>query len=151
LIYRVISSKPKDHDPDDLAAFRNALHSYYAKFGRDERGQPVNYPHPPPDDIVAQFMAIAEPPRLEVMLSNLGIDAMSAQAHMPATRSSLNPWNYAWFITIGLSRIHGIHFQTTKKVRAALRDVKRKPRPPEPKQIELPDMVADLARRKAMP
>jgi hypothetical protein len=94
-------------------------------------------------------MAIAEPPRLEVMLSNLGIDAMGAKAHLPDTRSSLNPWNYAWFITLGLSRIHGINFQTTKKVRAALRDVKRQPAP-QPQQIELPD-IADLARRKAMP
>ena len=150
LIYRVLSAKTKDHDPDDLAAFRNHLHSYYAKFGRDERGRPVSFPHPPPDDIVAQFMAIAEPGRLEVMLSNLGIDAMGAKAHLPDTRSSLNPWNYAWFITLGLSRIHGINFQTTKKVRAALRDVKRRPAPPEPEQIELPN-IADLARRKAMP
>ncbi|HXM40657.1 MAG TPA: hypothetical protein VN924_05360 [Bryobacteraceae bacterium] len=46
MIYRVLSSKPKDHDPDDLAAFRNALHSYYGKFGRDERGRPVKLPAP---------------------------------------------------------------------------------------------------------
>lgn len=146
LIDRVLSAKIKDHDANDLAHFRRRLHGYFAKFGRDERGRPVQSPHPPPDDIVAQFLAIAEPRRLETMMDNLELDAIAARAHEPATRSPLNPWNYAWFVTIGLSRVHGIHFQTTKKVRAALRDVKRHPRPPEPEQQPLID-VAALAKK----
>jgi len=147
LIDRVLSGKPKDHDADDLAAFRNYLHSYYTKFGRDDRGRPVNNPHPPPDDLVAQFMAIAPTGRLETMLSNLGMDAMNAKAHLPSTRSSFNPYSYGWFITIGLSRVHGISFQATRQARAALRDVKRTP--PQPEQLEIPD-VAAIARSKAM-
>lgn len=144
LIDRVLSSKPRDHDKDDVAAWRHRLHGYYAKFGRDGAGRPVQSPHPPPDDIVAQFLAITEPARLETMMDNLELDAITARAHQPGTRSSLNPYNYAWFVTLGLSRVHGIHFQTTKKVRAALRDVKR--RPAEPEQQPLID-VRELARK----
>ena len=146
LIDRVLSAKVKDHDKDDVTAWRHRLHGYYAKFGRDGAGRPVQSPHPPPDDIVAQFLAIADPRRLEMMMDNLELDAITAHAHQPATRSSLNPFNYAWFITIGLSRVHGIHFQVTRKLRAALRDVKRRPAPPEPEQQPLID-VRELARK----
>src|ERR1035441_2103167 len=80
---------------------------------------------------------------------SLELDAMATKAYLPSTKSSLNPYSYGWFSIIALSRIHGIHFHKTKKARAALRDVKRKPRQPQPEQIDLPDIAA-LAKQKAM-
>jgi hypothetical protein len=149
LINRVLMGKPQDHDQGDLAHFRARLHAYFQTFGRDDRGKPLHNPHPPPNEVVAQFLSIAPPDRLSTMLSNLEIDAVAANAHHPATRSALNPYNYGWFTIIGLSRVHGIHFQVQRKARAALRDVKRRPAPPQPEQIELPDIAA-LAAKKAM-
>jgi hypothetical protein len=146
LINRVLSAKPKNTDAQDLQRFRSRLHGYFAKFGRDGNGRAVQFPHPPQDDIVAQFLALAEPARLETMLDNLTLDAQTAGAHLEATKSAYNPWTYGWFITIGLSRIHGIDFRTQKQARAALRDVKRRPAPSQPEQIELPD-IAELARK----
>jgi hypothetical protein len=148
LIDRVLSAKAKNSDAQDLQRFRRRLHGYFAKFGRDGNGRAVQFPKPPPDEIVAQFLALADPARLETMLDNLTLDAQTAGAHHPATRSAYNPYNYVWFVTIGLSRIHGIDFRVQKRARAALRDVK-KHQPPEPEQLPLPD-VAAIARSKAM-
>jgi hypothetical protein len=146
LIDRVYSSKPQDHDKADLAALRRILHGYYAKFGRDEQGHAVQAPHPPQDDVTAKVLAVADLHRIETMMDNLTLDAINAGAHQPGTNAALNPQQYIWFVTIALSRIHGIHFSVTKKIRAALRDVKRHPRPPEPEQQPLID-VAALAKK----
>jgi hypothetical protein len=147
LIDRVLSAKTSKTDRDELARFRQYLASYFSRFGRDDRGQPLQSPPPPTDDLVAQFLAIAEPARMATMLDNLSIDALAAHAHHPGSRGALNPTNYAWFITVALSRVHGISFQVTRKIRADLREVKRQRQ--EPEQIALPDMQ-DLARKKSM-
>jgi hypothetical protein len=149
LIDRVLSAKPKKADPQDLQRFRARLHGYMAKFGRDGNGRAVQFPHPPSDEIVAQFLAIDDPNALDTMLSNLILDAQNAGAHLPNSRTAYNPWNYVWFLTIALSRRHGIDFRSQKQARAILRDVKKRPAPPEPEQLALPD-VAALARKKAM-
>jgi hypothetical protein len=148
LIDRVLSAKAKDVYPDDVAHFRRRIGSHYAKFGRDHNGRPLQHPHPPPDEIVAQFLAIGTPGRMETMLDALMLEAAEAEATNKGTDAT-RPYNYAWFITVGLSRVHGIHFQVTRKARAILREVKRKPAPPQPEQIELPDIAA-LARKKTM-
>src|ERR1035441_8194931 len=149
LIDRVYSSKLQDHPPDDLAAIQQRLYGYFRKFGRGDDGRPIANPHPPDPHVAATLLAIAELNRLETMLDNLELDAMATKAYLPSTKSSLNPYSYGWFSIIALSRIHGIHFHKTKKARAALRDVKRKPRQPQPEQIDLPDIAA-LAKQKAM-
>jgi DNA-binding transcriptional ArsR family regulator len=149
LIDRVYSSKLQDHHPDDLAAIQQRLYGYFRKFGRGDDGRPIANPHPPDPHVAATLLAIAELNRLETMLDNLELDAMATKAYLPSTKSSLNPYSYGWFSIIALSRIHGIHFHKTKKARAALRDVKRKPRQPQPEQIDLPDIAA-LAKQKAM-
>jgi hypothetical protein len=148
LIDRVYSSKPQDHDKAELATLRRILHGYYAKFGRDERGQALKAPHAPQDDVTAKVLAVADLHRIETMMDNLTLDAINAGAHQPGTNAALNPQHYIWFVTIALSRVHGIHFSVTKKLRAQLRDVKRRPTP-EPEQIALPD-IGDLARKKSM-
>jgi len=44
-------------------------------------------------------------------------------------------YSYAWFVTVALSRLHGIHWTATKKARAALRMVRlAQPAPAEPEQ-----------------
>ena len=149
LIDRVYSSKPEDHDPEDLTKLRRILHGYFAKFGRDDRGQPLNAPHPPPPHITAKVLEVANLHRIETMMDALTIDAINAGAHHPGSNAALNPQHYIWFVTIALSRVQGIHFSTTKKLRAQLRDVKRRPAPPQPEQIALPD-IADMAKKKSM-
>jgi hypothetical protein len=148
LIDRVLSAKAKNVDADDLAHFRRRIGSHYAKFGRDHNGRPLQHPLPPSDEIVAQFLAIGTPGRMETMLDALMLEAAEADATNKGT-DAMRPYNYAWFITVGLSRVHGIHFQQTKRARAILKEVKRKPAPPQPEQIPLPD-IAELARKKTM-
>jgi len=112
LIDRVLSARPNDFDPDTMATFRRWLHGYMAKLGRDDGNQPISNPHPPKDDLVAQFLAIAEPRRLGTMLDSLMCDRQTC-------------YSYGWFVTVALQRIHGLHFQEQKKARAALQAVKR--------------------------
>lgn len=112
ILDRVLTSKICHHDKSDLARFRSWLHGYMAKLGRDDRNQPLTDPHPPDLEIVAQFLAVAEPRRLETMLDALLIERQPA-------------YSYAWFVTVALQRIHGIAWTETKKARAELRMVKR--------------------------
>jgi len=119
LIDRVLSAKAKDFDPDLIVTFRNWLHAYMCKLGRDDRGQPTPQAHPPKDDLVAQFLACGDPRRLGAMLDSLMCDRKDC-------------YSYGWFVTLALQRIHGLHFQEQKAARAALRDVKRPPAPAPP-------------------
>ena len=88
------------------------------KLGRDEANQPTPHAHPPHDDLVAQFLTLADPRRLLTMLDSLLCDRYTC-------------YSYGWFVTVGLQRIHGIHFQEVRKARAALR---RREAPGRPRQ-----------------
>lgn len=111
ILDRVLTSKISHHDKATLETFRAWLHGYMCKLGRDDRNQPTPHAHPPDLEIVAQFLAVAEPGRLGAMLDSLLLDRKTA-------------YSYAWFVTVALQRIHGIAWTETKKARAALRVVK---------------------------
>jgi hypothetical protein len=123
LIDQILSANPRKTDQNDLAIFRSWLHGYMCKLGRDDRNRPLQNPHPPPDELVAQFLEIAEPRRLGCMLDSLMLDKKTC-------------YSYGWFIVVALQRIHGISWQTTKQIRTQLRDVKR-PRPAQPQQTSI--------------
>jgi hypothetical protein len=111
ILDRVLRSKPTHHDPKDLETFRRWLHGYMCKLGRDASNQPTPNAHPPDNDLVAQFLAVAEPRRLGTMLDALLLEKQPA-------------FSYAWFVTVALQRVHGITWQETKKARSQLRVVK---------------------------
>lgn len=124
ILDRVLNCKVSHHDPADVDRFRRRLHAHMAKLGRDDRNQPTQNPHPPDNQIVAQLLTVADTGRLDDLLDQLFMDRQPC-------------YSYAWFVTVALERIHGIHWSATRQARAALRDVKR-PRPPQPEQGELP-------------
>jgi len=134
----VLKSKPSDFDPELLAFTRRYLHSFFTKIGVDDNHRRFldtsAAPHPPDDKLVAQLLAVAEPPRLYACLDNL----VREQGH--------EPYNYPWFIAVALQRIHGITWQQTKQARATLRDVKRKAHPAPPEQTGL-EFAQDLRRQ----
>jgi hypothetical protein len=147
VIDHVFSAKPKNFATDVLAHFRTWLHGYMAKFGRDENNQPLpnGSTIPPKEEIVAQFLAISTPSRLATMLDVLALDQKTC-------------YSYAWFITVGLERIHGIAWTETRKVRAALQEVKRQARHPARATQQTLDpawtnnLIRDTARKaKALP
>jgi hypothetical protein len=117
-----------------LAAFTHWLHGYMRKFGRDETNRPIPEPHPPTPDLVAQFLAIAEPRRLGTLLDSLALDRKTCHS-------------YGWFVAVALQRIHGITVNAQKAIRAQLRDVK-KPKPPEPEQTNFLAEISSLAKTK---
>ena len=127
---RVLKSKLSDFDSDLVVFTRRYLHSHFAKIGVDDDGRRFldtgGAPHPPPDTLVAQLLAVAPAPRLYACLDNL----VRERQHQPR--------NYGWFIAVALQRIHGITWQQTKAARAQLREVKRRQPPPQPQQAELP-------------
>jgi hypothetical protein len=136
LIDQILSAKPTKADSENLATFTSWLHGYMQKFGRDENNRPLQNPHPPQPDLVAQFLAIAEPRRLGTMLDSLACDRKTC-------------YSYGWFIAVAMQRIHGISWKATQAIRAQLRDVK-KPRPPEPEQQSFQDAIAEMAQAKKM-
>lgn len=139
LIDQVLSAKSSTFDPHDVETFRRWLHSYMQKFGRSDDNRPIgNGARPPKDDLVAQFLSLAPPKRLATFLDNLMLEQQTCRT-------------YGWFITTGLQRIHGIHFQETKKARAALAIVKAGAKPDTHPPDFAGQLALDLAKRKAMP
>jgi hypothetical protein len=115
----VLRSKVKDHDPQTISYFQHWLHRHMCLFGRDDQHQPTPHAHPPDKEIVAQFLAVAEPRHLAAMLENL----MQERQEI---------YNYGWFVTVALQRCAGVTYTETKKARAALRAVRAgKPAPAE--------------------
>lgn len=135
---RVLRSKVSDFDPDLVAFTRRYLHSFFTKMGVDDNHRRFldtgAAPHPPDDKLVAQLLAVAEPPRLYACLDNL------------VTERGHEPYNYGWFIAVALQRIHGISWQQTKQARTALRDMKRKQQPAPAEQTGL-EFARNLTRQ----
>lgn len=126
ILDRVLKSRPTDFDEKLLAYTRRYLHSYMGKLGRDEHGDayvPGRPPVPPDDRIVAQLLAVADPPALFAVLDNLVAERKAA------------PYSYGWFVTVTLQRIHGISWSQTKKARAQLAVVRRGGRPVQPADV----------------
>jgi hypothetical protein len=110
-----------------------------AKLGVDDIGRPLHSPHPPDDQVVAQVLAIADPPEVFRALDTLLIERKT-------------PTSYAWFVTVLLQRIHGISHVQTKKARAALRVVRAGKRTAdvEPEQLDLTQEIARVAAGKTL-
>lgn len=138
LIDRVLSAKSTNFDRDCLVAFRNWLHGYMQKLGRDEANRPLANPHPPSDDLVAQFLAIAEPRRLGTLLDSLLLDQQTCHS-------------YGWFVTVALQRIHGLHFREIREARAALKLVRSGGRVADPEwQQQTLDTIGEIAKAKKL-
>lgn len=125
-IDRLLKANPKKYDAGKLMIARQWLHGYAAKFGR------MPNPHPPDEQICAQFVSIAEWPRLQGMLYDL-----MAERREPGD-------SYAWFVTVALQRIWGITPQRQKEVRAQLKLVSG------PSAGELKAAIASAANQKRM-
>ena len=109
---RLFKARPKDHPDSRIQEARRWLHGYAAKF--PARGQ--DQPHPPDDQILAQFLAIAPWERL------LGV-----MYDLMAERKQCGQ-SYAWFVTVALQRIHGIKPDAVKARREELKLVKGLPK-----------------------
>jgi hypothetical protein len=99
----ILRANPKKIDPELLARARDRLYGYMRKFGRSLE------PHPPDQQIVAQFAAIAPWPQLDGVLEELW------RRRQPAGDS------YAWFLGVALQRIHGLRFEDVRRRRQDLR------------------------------
>jgi hypothetical protein len=138
LIDRVLSAKTSDFDPNLIRHFRSWLHGYMCKLGRDANNRPLSNPHPPPDDLVAQLLALAEPRRLEGFLDGLMAERQACQT-------------YAWFVVVGLQRIHGIAARSQKQARAALKLVRAGGRAEDPEwRQQTIEAIASIARAKKL-
>ncbi len=105
VIDRLQKSKKSDFDDAIFEEARNLIASHHAKFAR-EGSQIVGLPD---DQITAQFLAIAEWPRL----SNLLWDLMSER--------KASGHSYGWYVTVALQRIHGISPERVREIRARLK------------------------------
>jgi hypothetical protein len=125
---RLLKASDKRTDPAAIATARAWLHGYVAKLAPDKDR------HPPDNRIVAQFLAIAEWPRLEHLLK-----ALFEERQTPG-------YSYAWFLTVALQRLHGIQPARLKTRRAQLKLVRSgAPDPPDqPQQTANPEWSAQL-------
>lgn len=124
LILRVATAKPNEQNPTEMAEARRWLHGYMRKFSREH--------HNPPDDkILAQFLAVAEWPRLERLIYDL-----MAERQEPGH-------SYAWFIAVAMQRIHGIQPEALREGRKELK-LLRKKRGEDPDQRYAKELLEQL-------
>ena len=100
LIDRIQNSKKADFDDDVFEAARNLIASHHAKFAREG----CQLPGKPDDQITAQFLAIADWPRLSHMLHDL------------LTERQQSSFSWGWYVTVALQRIHGISPNSLREV-----------------------------------
>jgi hypothetical protein len=110
-IDRLQKSKKVDFDETLFELARNRIASHHAKFARPENRQPSL----PDDAITAQFLAVAEWPKLEGMLLDLASERKEA-GH-----------SYAWYVTVALQRIHGISPERLRKMRGRVKSETSRP------------------------
>lgn len=114
LIDRIQNAKKADFDDEVFEAARNLIASHHAKFAREG----CQLPGKPDDQITAQFLAVADWPRLNHMLHDLLTERQSTS------------FSWAWYVTVALQRIHGISPDEVRGVRANLRNSSRHIAPP---------------------
>ena len=106
LLDRLLKSSPKKFDDATRAKGKEWLYGYMRKFSRERD------PHPPDEQIVAQFLAVAPWPQLENLLMRLFRENCEAGK------------TYAWFVYVALQRIHGISAAQVRQRKAELQLVK---------------------------
>jgi hypothetical protein len=129
LIDQILCAKAKNFEKEDIEHARRWMHGYMARFGRDEDNHPFiegNPPHPPNDDLVAQFLTVADPRQLARLMQELFIERKECHS-------------YAWFVTVAMQRCAGIRWEVQKKARAILQDVKRSKRQRQAEQLAFDD------------
>lgn len=106
LIDRIQNSKKADFDDEVFEAARNLIASHHAKFAREG----CQLPGKPDDQITAQFLAVADWPRLSRMLHDL------------LTERHQSSFSWGWYVTVALQRIHGISPDEARGMRTKLRN-----------------------------
>lgn len=106
LLDRLLKSSPKKFDDATRAKAKEWLYGYMRKFGRERD------PHPPDEQIIAQFLSIAPWAQLENLLMRLFRENCESGK------------TYAWFVYVALQRIHGISAAQVRQRKAELQLVK---------------------------
>lgn len=105
LIDRIQTSKRADFEDEIFEAARDLIASHHAKFAREGS----QLPGKPDDQITAQFLAVADWPRLSRMLHDL------------LTERQQTSFSWGWYVTVALQRIHGVAPNSLREVRGRLR------------------------------
>lgn len=105
-IDRLLKAKKGDYDASLFELARNTIASHHAKFAR-----PGNQlPGLPDDSITAQFLAVAEWPRLSDLFSDLAAERKEA-GH-----------SYGWYVTVALQRTRGTSPEQVRDMRCRLKN-----------------------------
>jgi hypothetical protein len=105
-IDRLLKARKDDYDESLFELARNSIGSHHAKFARPENCRPGL----PDDGITAQFLAVAEWPKLSDLLSDLAAERKEA-GH-----------SYGWYVTVALQRIRGISPNQVRDMRYRLKN-----------------------------
>ncbi|MFL6450936.1 MAG: hypothetical protein ACJ746_25145 [Bryobacteraceae bacterium] len=109
LIDRLQKAKKSDFNDEVFEQARNLIASHHAKFAHGG----CQMPGLPDDQITAQFLAVADWPRLNRTLHDL----------MSERKQSSHSWG--WYVTVALQRIHGISPDTVRGMREKLKKTAR--------------------------
>jgi hypothetical protein len=104
-IDRLQKAKKGDFEESIFEVARMKIASHHARYAREENRLPTL----PDDAITAQFLAIAEWPRLEALLYDLAAERKEAG------------YSYGWYVTVALQRIHGLSPARVREMRARLK------------------------------
>jgi hypothetical protein len=105
IIDRLQKAKKGDFEESIFEVARMKIASHHAKYAREEN----QLPRLPDDAITAQFLAVAEWPRLEALLYDLAAERKEAG------------YSYGWYVTVALQRIHGLSPARIREMRARLK------------------------------
>jgi hypothetical protein len=105
-IDRLLNARKGDYDESLFELARNSIASHHAKFARPE----TCLPGLPDDGITAQFLAVAEWPKLSDLLSDLAAERKEAG------------YSYGWYVTVALQRIRGISPEQVRDIRFRLKN-----------------------------
>jgi hypothetical protein len=105
-IDRLLKAQKGDYDESLFELARNTIASHHAKFARPENRLSAL----PDDGITAQFLAVAEWPKISDMLSDLAAERKEA-GH-----------SYGWYVTVALQRIRGISPEQLRDMRRRLKN-----------------------------
>jgi hypothetical protein len=109
VIDRLQRAQKDDFDEELFELARNRIASHHAKFAREANRLSAL----PDDKITAQFLAIAEWPKLEALLFDLASERKEAG------------YSYGWYITVALQRIYGIPPSLLQEMRGQLHHARR--------------------------
>jgi hypothetical protein len=104
-IDRLQKAKRTDFEDSIFEAARTKIASHHAKYAREEN----RLAGVPDDAITAQFLAVAEWPRLETLFYDLAAERKEAG------------YSYGWYVTVALQRIHGLSPARVREMRTRLK------------------------------